>query len=111
MDGDSVIFAVLGGTPRDNGWGEVAADAAKAVEEASQKVDAGAKNVNHHRGNFPAFAAGISHGGGQREPSVLAQSRRNLQVLARLFRKKSIRRISGFTNCKQAYEYQPPIVH
>lgn len=98
-DSDGRVFGVLAGMPKDKGWAEVGAAAAKAIEEARLQVNIPPKLSNHCRGQFPALAVGISHGGGQTEPCVL-QNYGNSPVLARLLNESSLKRIAGFTNSK-----------
>jgi hypothetical protein len=95
-----MVFAVLGGVPRDKGWGDVVAEANRAIEGARRRIRVGPKDARHRRGCFPAIAAGVSHGGGQKKPSVLTHCTQNERALTRLFQNQAMRRLSGFANCK-----------
>jgi hypothetical protein len=85
--------------PKDEGWAEVSAEAAKAIEEARLQIIVPLKFSDHRRGQFPALAVGISHGGGQTQPSTL-QNYGNSLVLARLVNESSLKRVAGFTDSK-----------
>jgi hypothetical protein len=59
------IIAVLAGRPRHDSWNGVNEKISKIIEEVRPKCKFPKKAKAHHRGNFPAMAIGISHGGGQ----------------------------------------------
>jgi hypothetical protein len=61
-----VVIGVLCAIPQDSAWGELVKNAAKALEEARGKLSFLEADVNHRRGKYPAFAVGLSHGGGQK---------------------------------------------
>lgn len=63
------VIGMLGGQPRDPGWEDLGAEAAREMEEARQQLE-GASSVkgakrNHRRGEFLAGAVGASYGGGR----------------------------------------------
>ena len=79
MDRKKRIIAVLVGRPDDPTWDAAIADAAAAmeeVEESSQECFP-EKSLSHRRGEFVAFPAGVSFGGGQKVRSFF-QTRRKL---------------------------------
>lgn len=53
-------------------------------------------NKTNRRGNFPALSFGVSYGGGQMYPRVLAQDEDNGEVLESLRSEKVFARLSGF---------------
>jgi hypothetical protein len=58
-------MGVLGAMPRDDDWGELCRCSAVALEEARSKLTFLKEDMHHRRGMYPAFAVGLSHGGGQ----------------------------------------------
>lgn len=52
--------------PSDEGWLEACRDAEVALENARGKLSFSEKDKAHRRGRYPAFAVGLSHGGGQK---------------------------------------------
>ncbi len=75
LDKASRVFAVLVGSPRDaEGWAQVNADAQQALDAARSAYKLDPKQVSHRRGSFPAIAAGISYGGGQKVTLFLPDS-------------------------------------
>lgn len=99
VDREGVVIAVLGGIPTGDAWLSVQAAAANAIKEAAQVIKFSTKHLDHRRSQFPALAAGVSHGGSQQQPSVLNNST-NAQAIERLFKTPALCRISGHTNCK-----------
>ncbi|KAF9473204.1 hypothetical protein BDN70DRAFT_966489 [Pholiota conissans] len=103
-DRNSVVCGVLGGVPRinpnaPNEWDRVQACAVKDIKAADAALHYERKSLNHHRGPFPAVAMGISHGGGQTQPSLLYQTPHNRPILNALLCSPSLSRIAGFGNC------------
>jgi hypothetical protein len=70
IDDEGRVIVILGGSPRDAGWKELAVDAANAMEDARVELDESGvleeKQRSHRRGEFIACAIGNSHGGGRK---------------------------------------------
>ncbi|KAH9854792.1 hypothetical protein C2E23DRAFT_815704 [Lenzites betulinus] len=99
LDNDGVIFAVCAGTPKDEEWSGVMAEAQKVLEEAQGKLYGdGGVELKHRRGRFAVFASGISYGGGQTEPTNISYSGDKIKETVRddLLSNPSIQRIAGF---------------
>jgi hypothetical protein len=60
------IITVLAGWPHHDSWNDVNQKVCKAIEHVHSICNFPKKAKAHHRGNFPAMAIGISHGGGQK---------------------------------------------
>ncbi|KAF8228435.1 hypothetical protein L208DRAFT_1291554 [Tricholoma matsutake] len=86
------------GQPEEQRWSKALAALDKEMEEAQAQCSFALKDLDHHRGFFPALAAGISFGGGQTMPGNLAHSRPNHKVLQKLLHHPSLIRISNFAN-------------
>ncbi|KAF8200975.1 hypothetical protein BJ912DRAFT_843897, partial [Pholiota molesta] len=98
-DGDGVVFGVMAGMPRGNGWQQVHDSALHAMRIARQLLqELPVKYQDHRRGQYPALSCGISHGGGQRQPSNLYWCSSIEDVLNYLTQSPSFQRLSGFTN-------------
>lgn len=108
-DHRKLVYAVLAGipaetTPRkptadpqlDPTWEGVHRRAAQLLESTRPRLAFEGKNQRHRRGNFSALAFGLSHGGGQKEPSVLKQRKENEAILKELLQSKDLARFSGF---------------
>jgi hypothetical protein len=70
VDADGIVVGVLGAIPKDEdqkdeSWKDVCHSAVAAIEETRGRLHATAKQKEHPRGSFTAFAVGLSHGGGQ----------------------------------------------
>jgi hypothetical protein len=63
---EGVVIGVMGGIPQDGDWRDIPRNASKALEEARGKLSFSEEDLNHRRGKYPAFAVGLSHGGGQK---------------------------------------------
>ncbi|KAF7975687.1 hypothetical protein HWV62_8797 [Athelia sp. TMB] len=63
-DSSGVIIALLGGRPSDDGWDELSATAASAVEESRLRLDLTYEDAHHRRGDFVAIPDGFVHGNG-----------------------------------------------
>ncbi|KAI0634444.1 hypothetical protein C8Q77DRAFT_1217593 [Trametes polyzona] len=97
VDAHDRVFMVLVGSPADEkGWSQVNMDVQAAFEEAREQYQFTAKQVDHRRGAFPAFAAGISYGGGQKHPQNLVHTARNMAVIKCLLDNQALRRVAGF---------------
>ncbi|KZP19050.1 hypothetical protein FIBSPDRAFT_744449 [Athelia psychrophila] len=76
LDDAGRIIAVLAGRPsKDSGagddWVKVVAGLEAAINKLQRQCSFTAKDRDHRRGPHPAKAVGVSHGGGQTQPSVL----------------------------------------
>lgn len=89
---------MLVGRPDDNSWDVVHKEAADALEGARSACAFHPKNTCHRRGNFPALAIGISHGGGQLKPKNCVNGASNGRVLESLVAHPAFRRIAGFAS-------------
>lgn len=72
------MFMVLVGQPQDTNWEHVNREVQEAFDEAREHFEFKPEQIDHRRGPFPAFAAGISYGGGQ---TVSLMSNRSCVVL------------------------------
>lgn len=94
-------MAILAGCPiGEESWPEVNTEAASALEEARGRVNA--KTEEHRRGVYFTVRSGFSHGGGQKAPVKMANSRWNQRIADDLSKMKSFRRISGFANGRRS---------
>ncbi|KAF7441210.1 hypothetical protein PC9H_001559 [Pleurotus ostreatus] len=84
-----------GGTPRGDGWKDVAAGCAEVIENTRSKCTFQPNQLNHRRGRFPALAVGISYGFGQPRPMRL-QNAPNTKVLNELMQNPDVKRVAGF---------------
>ena len=66
IDSERRVIAVCCANPVDSNWSAVVQGATAAVEEARQALHVPPKDEQQRRGHFPAFAIGVSYGGGQR---------------------------------------------
>lgn len=66
VDGDGRIIAVCCGHPNDSTWDATHQSAADAIDTSRSQLHCPPKHKMHRRGEFPAFAAGVSYGGGQK---------------------------------------------
>jgi len=70
IDDEDRVIVILGGSPRDAGWKELAVDAANTMEDTRVELDESGvlqeKQRSHRRGEFIACAIGNSHGGGRK---------------------------------------------
>ncbi|KAJ7431293.1 hypothetical protein B0H11DRAFT_2262169 [Mycena galericulata] len=107
VDEDRVVFALLGGRPRETErWQEeVAAPAAELVEEAAVKIFGADAFYSEtygdklpRRGSFHGKTSGASLGGGQKQPTAFFHAALTLLTLAQLFSSKPFQRIAGFVN-------------
>ncbi|KAJ7446042.1 hypothetical protein B0H11DRAFT_1746380 [Mycena galericulata] len=124
VDEDRVIFALLGGRPRDTQrWQEeVVGPAAELVEEAAGKIFGadifygesygGCKHTKQkngkkgtpatdklpRRGSFHSETTGTSMGGGQQMPTGAFHAVLTLLTMAQLFSSRPFQRIAGFVN-------------
>ncbi|KAF9479006.1 hypothetical protein BDN70DRAFT_807744 [Pholiota conissans] len=105
MDRLGLVFGVLAGMPAGKGWQKVHDGALRAMYVARMLLrDIAARYQDHRRGAYLALSSGISHGGGQLQPSNLRWSGVIAKVLSFLLQNPAFRRISGFANCiLQAY--------
>ncbi|KDR72377.1 hypothetical protein GALMADRAFT_74017 [Galerina marginata CBS 339.88] len=113
LDSNDLVIGVCAGQPRGDGlWDAVQLDASDRLEEARGLLHFQKKELKHRRGAFPALAVGISHGGGQTHPRVLAQDEKNKSTLNRLMEENTFHRISGFATgafarwAPRLYRYQ-----
>ncbi|KAF8069136.1 hypothetical protein FPV67DRAFT_1394238, partial [Lyophyllum atratum] len=95
VDTEGRAFAAFPGRPCDSSWDDVVAGATSVMEEVREQATAsgaiGEDDLHHRRGNFAAFATGVSYGGGQTVCN-------NIMNCLRLLSDWNIRRIAGFQN-------------
>ncbi|KAF7964991.1 hypothetical protein HWV62_1172, partial [Athelia sp. TMB] len=102
LDNDGRVVAVLVGRPFAakggvDGWEEVAAGLEAAINKLEADSTFSEKQTVHRRGPQPAKAFGVSHGGGQKRPSVLDQgSLRNQRAAQEFCKNKYVRRVAHF---------------
>lgn len=63
-DENGVAFLAAAGRPAGEDWAQVCADSHQSILDEGRKLQ-GVADV-HRRGAFPAFSAGVSHGGGRK---------------------------------------------
>ncbi|KAK1224525.1 hypothetical protein PQX77_012571 [Marasmius sp. AFHP31] len=77
---------------------------AETLEHLTKTVHLSPKEMCNNRGTSPALARGISHGGGQEEPTMCCHSRTVNEALDRLASLPIFNRYSGTTNhCLKFY--------
>lgn len=97
VDSEQRIIAVCVGVPDgDQTWESVHHRAAEALKSARHRLCFKTKEKKHRRGKFSSLGVGISHGGGQRYPKILQQSKGNEEILTELLKEEAFQRISGF---------------
>ncbi|KAI0669308.1 hypothetical protein C8Q78DRAFT_977900, partial [Trametes maxima] len=101
-DNSGVVFMALVGKPKDReGWDGVNREVQEAFETARKSFSFKPEQEDHRRGSFPAFAVGISFGGGQvvRNNFAWHQSRRqNQKVIGELLSNRGVCRLAGFSD-------------
>jgi hypothetical protein len=83
-DTEKRVFALLASMPHDGAWDGSMRDAAEALETARQDCDLHLEYTHHRRGNYLNLRTGVSIGGGQKRPTVAANSDHNNEILDRL---------------------------
>ncbi|KAF7968786.1 hypothetical protein HWV62_29298 [Athelia sp. TMB] len=112
LDDERRVVAVLVGRPlKKSGniddWPEVVAGLEAAINKLEADSTFSAKQSSHRRGPHPAKAFGISHGGGQKKPSVLDQgSRQNCRAIRAFRKNKHVKCIAHFGS--SAFSYYAP---
>ncbi|KDR65304.1 hypothetical protein GALMADRAFT_23815, partial [Galerina marginata CBS 339.88] len=113
LDRNNLVIGICAGQPRgDKSWDSVQHGASDLLEGARSRLRFNKKDLKHCRGGFPALAVGISHGGGQGHPRMLAQELQNEPILDGLMKEEPFQRISGFatrafaTWAPRLYNYQ-----
>ncbi|KZP28866.1 hypothetical protein FIBSPDRAFT_728254 [Athelia psychrophila] len=102
LDDEGRIIAVLAGRPsKDSGagddWVKVVAGLEAAINKLQRQCSFTAKDRDHRRGPHPAKAVGVSHGGGQTQPSVLdLGGRKNERAMNAFLRDQSVIRAAHF---------------
>ncbi|OJT12466.1 hypothetical protein TRAPUB_10992, partial [Trametes pubescens] len=110
LDNASRVFAVLAGSPKDvDGWAQVNHDAQQAFDAARSMYRLEPKQISHRRGSFPAVAAGISFGGGQKHVNNLVHSVHNQGIIGQLLNHPAVQRIAGFGDA--AFKLYAPRLH
>lgn len=98
IDSSRRMIGLLAGHPDDPSWDSVHAEAAALIEGLRSKLNVPKKFKKHRRGNFPALAIGISHGGGQTAPGNLQNNKPNTAVLEALIGHRVFKRLSCFAS-------------
>ncbi|OSD03346.1 hypothetical protein PYCCODRAFT_1444670 [Trametes coccinea BRFM310] len=96
LDRDGVVFAVLGGQPRDRSWAEVNSHMCTLLETSRTAYAATTQQANHRRGDFMTANVGISFGGGQKHVSNLAHTQSHQAILDSMLQQSAVRRIATF---------------
>ncbi|KAF7974343.1 hypothetical protein HWV62_12406 [Athelia sp. TMB] len=102
LDDEDRIVAVLVGRPltkpgEPDNWEQVVAGLEKAIAKLKRSCTFRKGDKQHRRGPHPARAFGISHGGGQTHPSVLAlQTPANERAFRRFRDNHFVKRVAGF---------------
>ena len=122
MDCEDRVLGVLAGQPDDPEWGNVAAAASAALDEARVQCGFAADGFDHRRGTFAAVARGVSFGGGQtvcapamgggytlsvvcKVPGTLRNDETVANALTALCKNQAVQRIAGFGSSKQCEEW------
>jgi hypothetical protein len=93
------VVAVCAGRPSeecDRTWEGLQVQASEILEAARLRLDFTKEGPGRPRGNFDALMFGMSYGGGQKHPMVLAQDPGNERVLEEVLKEGVFSRISGF---------------
>ncbi|KAJ3492655.1 hypothetical protein NLJ89_g11185 [Agrocybe chaxingu] len=98
VDKDRRLIALFAGHPPDDNWQDEHRSAADELEQARLKLFGKREAQEHRRGEFDTLRCGTSHGGGQREPSNLANSPKRTEVLERLNNHRVFKRLAGFAS-------------
>lgn len=124
VDEERVVFALLGGGPRDPRWKQdIADEAAKLTEETGRQIfgedvfygvyygsrkhtkrkkngqkSTPASEKPPRRGPFHSKSTGVSMGGGQETPSAFVHTALTALLMAQLFATKPFKRLAGFAN-------------
>ncbi|KAK7024190.1 hypothetical protein VNI00_016498 [Paramarasmius palmivorus] len=100
VDSKETVIGVLLGPPRgDKSWSEdVAATAAKELENARDELFFEEKRLSHKRGEFPVQPYGYSFGGGQEYPKRIYHTPKNEDILRRLTSLPCFIRLAGHAN-------------
>jgi len=117
-DSEGRVVVVLVGRPiGDGSWNETVEQLDIALEQARADLAFGISEclprpsrdckVNR-RGDFKTAAAGISYGGGQKQPGNLSHSDRNAKVLNELISNRHVQRVLGFGSSTFAF-YAPKL--
>ncbi|KAF7969703.1 hypothetical protein HWV62_26158 [Athelia sp. TMB] len=102
LDNANRIVAVLAGRPaarpgKPDDWDEVVSGLECAIGELQRSCTLRKGDKKHRRGPHAARAFGISHGGGQKRPSVLALDARADKKAFRAFKdNRFVKRVAGF---------------
>jgi hypothetical protein len=96
---DLYLMVVLAGHPEDEDWPAVPLEGAAALEQARRECNLAEKNRMHRRGFFSAIRCGVSHGGGQKRPMNLKNTKTLERVLKKLNSLKPFIRFAGFATC------------
>ncbi|THU94250.1 hypothetical protein K435DRAFT_568132, partial [Dendrothele bispora CBS 962.96] len=98
-DSQERVVAVLAGRPESKDWDGLVSDAAEAIARTKNHISFTDKQLNNGRGEFPAVAVGVSHGGGRKEPGNVSQSSAAvLTLLTSLLELPCFQSLSGFAN-------------
>ncbi|KAK7446674.1 hypothetical protein VKT23_014369 [Stygiomarasmius scandens] len=105
VDSTGRVVGVLGGRPRGENWSDLMSTAAGAIATTAKELAFTVKQTDNGRGDFPAVAVGIAHGGGRKHPgNVRQRDAASLTRLSGLVAMQCFQSIVGFANCLfQAY--------
>lgn len=91
---------LLASMPNDRAWNGNMQDAAEALEATRQDCDLHPEYTHHRRGNYLNLRTGVSIGGGQKRPTVAANSDRNNEILDHLHSMESFQKLAKHTTCE-----------
>ncbi|KAF9491825.1 hypothetical protein BDN71DRAFT_1397732, partial [Pleurotus eryngii] len=105
------VFAVLAGRPRDKSFDCDCETAYNSMSSELCNFKPKESELTHRRGDFPAFAVGVSYRNGQMELSRLAAGENgpNAEALNRLLASQPIQRLAAYGN--SAFQLWAPKLH
>ncbi|KZP06416.1 hypothetical protein FIBSPDRAFT_764451 [Athelia psychrophila] len=99
IDDEDRIIAVLVGRPVGDDWLHVVAGLEAAINQLGKAAKFTEEECDHRRGPLPAMDFGVSHGGGQKRPSVLKQgSEQNQHAIDAFCADPNVIRAAGFAD-------------
>ncbi|KAF8991197.1 hypothetical protein BDZ89DRAFT_974000 [Hymenopellis radicata] len=103
VDAEGRFLGLLGGKPRAeagrNSWTDVVSGIPALIESAKRGVRFPKKMCLHRRGRFPAPAAGVGYGGGEKHPVNRAMTKSVRRFMEQILHSPLTKRLSGWVNC------------
>ncbi|KAF4581777.1 hypothetical protein EYR40_002795 [Pleurotus pulmonarius] len=111
VDSAGRVFAVLAGKPHDASFDGACESLYKLMDHELSAFEMKEGQTRHRRGNFPAFAVGVSYGNGQTEPSrlVAGDAGPNSEGLTRIIQSPELQRIASYGDA--AFQLWAPRLH